>query len=206
MYTLVRDPNRLNDVFVIAESLQKPVFLQRMVDHVKSVDEAYPALALQTRPRLGALDVDVLLAHPEGTLGHEFAAHMKTNRLDPRALPTAPAEDEKSYVFAHLYETHDIWHTITGFSTDVAGELGLQAFYLAQLPTRLAGILLSGGLINMMMYNFHDRDRRMTAIASGWMMGKNARPLFGVDWREMWGEQLSDVRARYLVDPVSASA
>jgi ubiquinone biosynthesis protein Coq4 len=205
MVTLVRDPNRLNDVFVISESLQKPVFLQRMVDHVKKIDEVYPAEALATRPRVGQIDLDELLAYPEGTVGHEFAAHMRANGLDPSALPTAQATDEKSFLYAHLYETHDIWHTITGFHTDVAGELGLQAFYLAQLPTRLAGILLSGGLINMMMYNFDDRDRRMTAIAKGWTMGKNARPLFGIDWRLLWGETLADVRARYLVDPVLAS-
>jgi ubiquinone biosynthesis protein Coq4 len=202
MYTLVRDPNRLNDVFVISESLQKPELLQRMVDHVKAEGERYPGEALQTRPRLGKLDLDELAAYPAGTLGHEFAAHMKANGLDPSALPIEAAGDEKSFVYAHLYETHDIWHTVTGFHTDVAGELGLQAFYLAQLPTRLAGILLSGGLINMMMWNFEDRDRRMTAIARGWTMGKNARPLFGIDWRSLWSERLSDVQARYRVDPV----
>ncbi len=205
MVTLIRDPNRLNDVFTIAETLQKPALLQRMVDHVKAIDETYPSEALQARPRVGKLDLDELFAYPEGTLGHAFAAHMKVNRLDPSALPTAQAEDEKSYLYAHLYETHDIWHAVTGFPTDVAGELGLQAFYLAQLPTRLAGILLSGGLINMMMYNFEDRDRRMTAIAKGWTMGKAARPLFGVDWRQLWGEKIGDVRARYLVDPVTSS-
>ena len=201
MVTLVRDPNRLNDVFVIADTLQKPALLQRMVDHVKTVGETYPADALRTRPRVGKIDLAELSAYPAGTLGHEFAAHMTANGLDPSALPNEQADSETSFLYAHLYETHDIWHTITGFPTDVAGELGLQAFYLAQLPTRLAGILLSGGLINMMMYNFEDRDRRMTAIAKGWTMGKAARPLFGVDWRAIWSERLADVRARYRVEP-----
>ncbi len=200
MYTLVRDPNRLNDVFVISESLQKPELLQRMVHHVKGLDDGYPGEALQTRPRLGKVDLDELAAYPAGTLGHAFAAHMKANGLDPSALPIEPAGDETSFVYAHLYETHDIWHTVTGFHTDVAGELGLQAFYLAQLPTRLAGILLSGGLVNMMMGNFEDRDRRMTAIARGWTMGKHARPLFGIDWRSLWSEPLSTLQARYRVD------
>jgi ubiquinone biosynthesis protein Coq4 len=27
-----------------------------------------------------------------------------------------------------------VWHVATGFSTDIAGELGLEAFYAAQLP------------------------------------------------------------------------
>ena len=55
----------------------------------------------------------------------------------------------------------------------------------------------------MMMWNFEDRDRRMTAIAKGWTMGKHARPLFGIDWRSLWGEELSAIQARYRVEPVT---
>ena len=42
----------------------------------------------------------------------------------------------------------------------------------------------------------------MTAISRGWTMGKNARPLFGIDWRSLWSEPLAEVQARYRVDPI----
>jgi ubiquinone biosynthesis protein Coq4 len=84
----------------------------------------------------------------------------------------------------------------------VAGELGLQAIYLAQLPSRLAGTLITGGLVNMMFFNFNDRDARLSEISRGWVMGKNARPLFGARWAEMLDEPLVEVRRRYrIVDP-----
>ena len=200
MYTLVKDPNRLNDVFVISDSMMKPHLLQKIIDHIK--DDPQAAAALRDRPRIGKLDLDALHAYPKGTLGHEFAAHMKANNLDPSAIPTEPAEDERAFVHAHLYETHDVWHAVTGFHTDVAGELGLQAFYFAQIPSRLAGTLLTGGLINMMLWNFDDRERRVEAIARGWTMGRKAKLLLGVRWNELWNEDLGELRARFGVDAV----
>ena len=38
----------------------------------------------------------------------------------------------KSFVSHRLHETHDIIHVLTGFGTDLVGEMGLQAFALAQ--------------------------------------------------------------------------
>ncbi|WP_269744564.1 hypothetical protein [Chamaesiphon minutus] len=35
----------------------------------------------------------------------------------------------------------------------------------------------------------------MTALTTGWMMGKAAQPLFGVDWLSMWDLPLDRVRA-----------
>jgi ubiquinone biosynthesis protein COQ4 len=100
-------------------------------------------------------------------------------------------------VRAHLYETHDFWHVMTGFDTDVAGEVGLQAFYLAQFPARLAAVLIGLMFLNTFLYRFDDRDRRMDAMVRGWKLGRDARPLFGVRWDTMWSTPLADVRAQY---------
>lgn len=126
--------------------------------------------------------------------------------LDPAALPSLRADDGHAYVRAHLYETHDVWHVLTGFATDVAGELGLQAFYVAQLPGRLAPALVAGGLVNMILFDFGARDARMRAIVRGWLLGKRARPLFGGRWAELWEEPLDEVRRRYGLDLGSVEA
>ena len=115
--------------------------------------------------------------------------------LDPSALPTLEANDDSGYLRAHLYETHDIWHAVTGFHTDVAGELGLQAFYLAQIPSRLSSAILAGGFINTVAYAFPDRDARMRQIVRGWVLGKRAKNFFGVDWASLWATPLDEVRA-----------
>jgi ubiquinone biosynthesis protein Coq4 len=36
--------------------------------------------------------------------------------------------DDTSYLLLRLRQTHDLWHVVTGFSTNVPGELGLKAF------------------------------------------------------------------------------
>jgi ubiquinone biosynthesis protein Coq4 len=64
-----------------------------------------------------------------------------TPRKRPRQARSKATVDAILEVTARVlvkrgYETHDIWHVVTGFHTDVAGELGLQAFYLAQFPGR----------------------------------------------------------------------
>ena len=195
---LIRDPNRLDEVFSMAEKMDDPEIIKAVVNEL-SLDAAC-ARAFVERPRVGAIDLRALAKLPDGTLGHEFAAHMLRAGLDPSALPTLEAHDDDTYLRAHLYETHDIWHAVTGFHTDVAGELGLQAFYLAQIPSRLSSAILAGGFINTVAYAFTERDARMRQVVRGWILGKRAKNFFGVDWASLWSTPLEDVRAQLGVE------
>jgi ubiquinone biosynthesis protein Coq4 len=125
---------------------------------------------------------------------------MKKNDLDPSAIPTLDAKDELTFIRAHLYETHDVWHAVTGFDTDAAGELGLQAFYAAQAPGGLPIMLIAMGFLNTAIYSMSDRERRLDAIVRGWSMGCRARPLFGVRWGELWERPIEDVRRELGVE------
>src|ERR1700677_2520227 len=128
---LVRHPEHLDRVFEIADALaSRPVF-EKMRDHFAA--DVQGAAALRDKPRL-AVRIDALASLPEGTLGRAFADHLKKNGLDPASIPTLAGSTDLEFVRAHLYETHDVWHAVTGFETDVAGELGLQSFYAAQMP------------------------------------------------------------------------
>jgi ubiquinone biosynthesis protein Coq4 len=193
---LANNPSQLNKVFDLRSSIEDPKVAATIVKHLRQFPSA--ARALDERPRLAPLQLDELSRYPEGTLGHAFAAHMRAAKLDPAAIPTLPADNENAYVSAHLYETHDIWHVITGFDVDIAGELGLQAFYLAQFPAFLAAAILSAGLLNTMLKSMDDRTRRMDAIARGWTMGRTAAPLFGVRWQDRWGQNLDELRRELL--------
>ena len=153
------------------------------------------------------MDVAALSALPEGTLGRAFADFLRAAKLDPNDLPELPADDDGSYTIAHLYETHDLWHVVTGFSSEVSGELGLLAFYMAQFPGRLSPMLLSAGLMNTASRAMDDRADRMDAIARGWTLGKQADRLFGLRWAELWERSLVEVQASLgLVDGVSRAA
>jgi ubiquinone biosynthesis protein Coq4 len=190
---LLRDPSRLDAVFQIDDALpDHDAILARIVETVRT--HPGPADALARRARL-SVDLPALRGLPEGTFGRAVARFLDDNGLDPRSIPTLDdAGGEAAWAKAHLYETHDIWHVATGFATDEAGELGLQAFYAAQLPGRLPQMLLAGGLLQAAFWRQDDFRRRLDAIARGWGAGTRAKPLFGVRWDAMWEEPVERVR------------
>jgi ubiquinone biosynthesis protein Coq4 len=190
---LVKHPDHLGRVFEIADGMvaQHTEVLDCMAAHFAT--DPRGASALRDKPRLH-VELKKLAKLPEGTLGRVFANHMLSNGLDPASIPTLSAEDDLAFVRAHLYETHDVWHAVTGFQTDVAGELGLQAFYAAQAPGGLPWMLLAMGFLNTALYSMDDRERRFDAISRGWEMGRRARPLFGVPWGELWSTPIDEVR------------
>ena len=190
---LVRDPNRLDEVIAMADDLGESPAFDAIVAHVEHMPGGRAVMA--ERPRVD-LDLPRLRQLPDGTFGREAARFLDARGLDPADLPRRPADDGKAWVRAHLYETHDLWHVVTGFDTDVAGELGLQAFYLAQFPARLAAAILAIDFLNTFLYAFDERDVRTDAIARGWQLGKAARPFLAVRWADLWTLPLTEVRAR----------
>jgi ubiquinone biosynthesis protein COQ4 len=197
---LVKHPDHLDRVFEIADGMvkQRTEVLAKMARHFSRDPRGAEAIRDKQRVRFELAELDAL---PEGTLGRVFAGHMRKNGLDPADIPTLPASDDLEYVRAHLYETHDIWHAVTGYDTDVAGELGLQAFYAAQAPGGLPWVLLAMGFLNTAFYSMEDRERRFDAIARGWDMGQRARPLFGTRWDELWMTPVAEVRRSLGVEP-----
>lgn len=191
---LLRDPSKLEAVFEIDAAIPDQTATYARIAMAMRV-HPHAAAALAERPRL-ALDVPALRALPDGTFGRAMARFLDGNGLDPRSIPTLDDGDEISWAKAHLYETHDVWHVVTGYATDIPGELALQAFYAAQLPVRLPHFLLAGGLLHASFWDPSDFNARLAAIARGWEAGTRAKPLFGMRWAAHWGEPLEDVRAR----------
>lgn len=198
MARALRDPEQLQDIIELAGVLAPPTAMRRLVERLMDDDAA--ARAFVERPRVGLLHLASLRTLPEGTLGRVFADHLVENGLDPDALPYLEAHTDEEYVRAHMLESHDVWHVLTGFHTDVAGELGIQAFSLAQVGSPFALGILAGGMANTLLYAFSERDVRMRAIVRGWLLGRRARLLFGASWRQMWELPLEEVRQRYGLD------
>jgi ubiquinone biosynthesis protein Coq4 len=201
---LVRHPEHLDRVFEIADAMsdQKRDVLAAMRDHFAM--DPRGAAALREKHRL-TVRLGELHALPEGTLGRTYADHMRSNGLDPSAIPTLASDGELEFMRAHLYETHDVWHAVTGFGTDVAGELGLQGFYAAQTPGGLPLMLIAMGFLNSALFARADRERRFQAVVDGWQMGKRAEGLFGVRWDELWTRPIDEVRGALGVKPYATA-
>lgn len=195
---LVHDPNRLTEVLNLGDAVSQNPALVEPIRAAFAATE-HGARALAVRPEL-CLDVDALAALPAGTLGHAFARFVKAKGIDPASLRRPPPDaGPDRWFIQHVRRSHDLWHVVTGFDTDVAGELGLQAFYVAQFPARFSVLLLGAGLLNTFLFAFEDRERRMESIVRGWRMGRAAISLLGVDWNELLAEDLDAFRRRYRI-------
>ena len=91
-------------------------------------------------------------------------------------------------------ETHDIWHVATGYGLDQEGEVGLSAFYVAQMSSPLNAIVLGVAFFIVVFRQPKRMNELMETITRGWTMGKAASPLFAVKWEELWERPLADVR------------
>lgn len=198
---VVINPTHLQHVINFVDALTSlPVVTRPIVEAMRELPQG--RRALKERPRVGRIAIDALLQRPGGSLGHLFAEHLQANGLDPAALPARKALSDDQYVTAHLYETHDIWHVATGFKTDIAGELGLEAFYAAQIPSRVAVGILSIGLVQTLFKGFADRQARFEQISRGWRMGRRALPLIGLDWAALWNVPLAELQRQLQIESV----
>jgi ubiquinone biosynthesis protein COQ4 len=149
--------------------------------------------AFLDRPRLGNVDLYKLHQLNTSTFGYIYADHMLTNNLTP--LQANQVNNDYEFLAAHITETHDIWHVVTGCDTNIIGEIRLEAFYVAQLYTsRFWLALLAKNLLKTVVYEIEVTDRYMDAITQGWLMAKQAKPLFGIQWKTLWEISLQDIR------------
>jgi ubiquinone biosynthesis protein Coq4 len=200
---LIEDPGRLDIVFELAR--------RTLTGTTLPPELAQPEILAYVREPQSPLAVDLpgLRQLPEGTLGRTFADWLTARNFRPGELVEhGYGDNEVERYRQHLASTHDLWHVLTGFETDVPGELGLQAFYLAQLRTPLALVVIAAMMLRGLRYTDTDVSTCMDEITRGWHMGKAARPLFGVDWAALWSMPLADVRARLdlVIDPAAAPA
>jgi ubiquinone biosynthesis protein COQ4 len=166
--------------------------LELIVEHLSQ----YPhcQLAFANRQSLGRIDLQALAQLPTNTLGYHYADYMRSHQLEHLVAPLAM--DEYEFIDTHMRETHDIWHVVTGSSIDMMGEIQLQGFCVAQLQlSRFWMALLTKNLLKSLVYDIEVADGYLSALTHGWMMGKTAQPLFGIDWTQLWDVPLSQVRS-----------
>lgn len=177
----------------LSDALNDPDTLQKIVTFISQTPQGEQAFV--DRPLLGKVDLQQLYELPHNTFGHTYAKHMISNKLTPppaREITSSPS----SFVQVHIRETHDIWHVVTGCDTDKPGEVQLEAFYTAQLaPAPLFPSLIAKNLLKTAMYEVELSEQIMDGLTQGWIMGKRAKPVFGIQWNKLWSTSLKDLRA-----------
>lgn len=180
----------------LSNILNKPSSLRKMIEFISRSQQGQKAL--QERPRLGKVDLQQLHQLPKNTLGYLYAEHMLKNGLTPPATPEVI--DEKSFTGIHILETHDIWHVVTNCDVSKAGEIQLEAFYLAQIsPLPIFLALLAKNLLKTAIEDIELSEQHMSALAQGWLLGKQAKPLFGIQWNTLWATPIDKLRSEFNI-------
>ncbi len=193
----VRHPNQLDSVFAVSRSLRDTPLDQQMQRHLLADPRMAALVAEGWRPPV--IGLPALEAMPAGSLGHTYAHHMKAHGLDPEDLGNhTPIRSSRDYVVHRLRETHDILHVLTGFGTDGVGELGLQAFNLAQHRSPLAVMLIFGGLMKTLLSE-QPLAPLLRALSKGFELGLAARCLVTFRYEDRWERPLSEWRREVLL-------
>jgi ubiquinone biosynthesis protein COQ4 len=200
--TAARDISRIDALLNAAEATESGQELANSPMFQRPEVRAF--LASSTPPLV--IDKAALSKLPEGTLGKGFVEFLDAQGIDPADLDRHFNDDAPERVKQHFRRTHDLWHLLTGFGTDPAGEVGVQGFYLAQNAGAVATMFLSLGFLNALLAAPDDVDRRAAALVRGWLLGKRAHHLFGVDWASLWSTPIADVRARLGLDLAAVDA
>lgn len=199
---LAQDPNQLEMVFRLKNAEDYSELRKRGVSAMR-INHPFANDAFESRPRIGPVDLDTLIRLPKETFGHQYAAMMIAQNLSPKSIPDVDVKNDGDYMDAHLHETHDLWHVLTGFGTDTTGEIGLQGFYAAQInfPT-LHAALISAILLNAAIRPEQGQAKpRFEAMFRGYQMGQQSEKIFGFRFRDWFDRPLSELRKELRVVP-----
>ncbi|MBF2097551.1 MAG: hypothetical protein IGQ88_04130 [Gloeomargaritaceae cyanobacterium C42_A2020_066] len=189
---LVQDPTALEGVFDLAAGLRGSDVLNASGAYILDL----PGVADLVTDRYLAPhpDLDALSQLPPASLGYAYATHLRAAHLDPDFYPPVAVVDVGTYLALRMRQTHDIWHTVTGFGTNGLGEIGLQAFTLGQQRAPLAVLITAATLLNAILQG-EPLTPLMAVIQQGYDLGTTARPFLAQKWELAWEKPLAQWRA-----------
>jgi ubiquinone biosynthesis protein COQ4 len=158
-------------------------------------------------------DRDTLREMPEGSLGRLYCRFAEENQLFPEQLAhevrvaraasgglVPNATPEVAYLHDRYRDLHDLWHVVTGYGTDMAGELSIVGFQTKQVGYRAMTILAA-----VQVFIIVCRTGRFDILKTwfgGRRRGKAAQYLLAADWERLLPLPLDEVRRELHVEPV----
>ena len=201
---VLADSNRTADIHTVEEVTGRTIY-RRLVDEYLATDEGRQLLADRPELRKDQVDYDGLRRLPRGTLGREYVGHLDDNNItaDLQALPTTHVDDQDvAYLMRRFRQTHDVWHPLTGLSTQPHHEVIIHAFSWGQLRLPVSALVVVFGSLKHVVF-----ERRWAVLQKGlyeaYAHGRDAAPLLPVYWEKQWSRPIDEVRARYGLRPCS---
>jgi len=161
---------------------------------------------LSERPELSSelVDYDYLRTLSVETLGGAYVRHLDDNGLtaDYQAAATRHVDDpDLAYVMRRFRQTHDVWHALLGIGITGHEEVLAHWFSYGQLRLPVSAMIMVLGTMKHIVLEKRWGALRHSALEA-YRSGRDAAPLIGVRWEDLWEEPLDRVRAIYGVMPL----
>jgi ubiquinone biosynthesis protein COQ4 len=145
-----------------------------------------------------------LSERPEGSVGKEchkiFPDQeylLKVSRRLNRRDNWIDTKHPHIWIVRRNRDTHDTWHTLTGYPPTLLGEMCLAAFTFAQ--TRGLGWLMICLLI-MIKHGIY-KPEIISMVRRAYLRGKNAKFLLAENYNDLFSEDLESARKRLNILP-----
>lgn len=210
MRRLIADPEQTEQAFEAIAALSGRDFerlFQRFVAHPDG-----RALFVERPSLLDALsDRAALRGMPEGSFGRAYAEFMDAAELDAQGLVEAERKSvaatrfegvdaEREWFGNRLRDMHDLWHVLSGYGRDEAGEAANLAFSFAQTPFRGIALILFGIVVNRPP-DGHTRREWLTYLYRAWKRGRNTAWLPAIPYERLLPRPLDVVRQSLRIQP-----
>lgn len=199
---LIADPERTDQVFEIVRALSGRADVRSFRELLRHPDGV--ALLREQPSLIAALaDRDALARLPEGSLGRAYLAFMVEADLTAGGLVDASMQgledprdgfsEEAGWFFDRLRDMHDLWHVVTGYGRDEAGEAANLAFTYGQIGNPgIALIVLAAAILGPHGEWLHWQRYLYRA----WRRGRRASWLPAARWETLLALPLAEVRAQ----------
>lgn len=203
---LSANPDDTAEVFTIIEALSGQTPLRTVARFRR---DPLGRQLLAERPRLLPVLADraLLESMPRGSLAHAYLAFLEREGITPEGLVQASLDgrsrelepdSDLTFITERIRDTHDLWHTVTGYHGDVIGEAALLSFNVAQLHNPGVAVIVAAALVQYREAAFY------RLIARAFMDGLRAAWLPSVPWETLLPLPLEQVRALLRVPAAPA--
>lgn len=203
---VMADSTKTHEIHRVEEITGRPRFraIQR---ELAATPEGRRLLA--DRPELSSelVDYDHLRRLPASTFGGAYARHLDDNGItaDYQAAATRHVDDpDMAYLMRRFRQTHDVWHALLGIGITGHEEVLIHWFSWGQLRLPVSALIMVFGSLKHLVFERRWQAVRHSALEA-YRAGRDAAPLLGVYWEDLWERPLDEVRAKFGIKPLDRS-
>lgn len=192
---VLKDPSKTQYVIALAYALNGPA-LKKSYDKLLTTEKGTEIALAQ--PEFVELHSQ-LESCPKGSVGeailknqtYSLAILNKISQRGKRGRSWINSNHPYIWMARRYRDTHDVFHTITGYKMDIFGEAALTTFTYAQTGALQWGFLIIVGLVKL---RFH--PLKILAMIEAFYRGKKCAWLLAEDYEKLIHEDLEECRSR----------